>query len=59
MSSSIGVDQQIGSVITGLMLLFAACGAYVSHRLRIRRMELEEQKKEEKKEGNEKKEGQS
>lgn len=59
MSSSIGVDQQIGSVITGLMLLFAACGAYVRHRLRISRMELEEQKKEEKKEGNEKKEGQS
>ena len=59
MSSSMGVDQEIGSVITGLMLLFAACGAYVRHRLRISRMELEEQKKEEQKEGNEQKEGQS
>lgn len=59
MSSTIGVDQEIGSVITGLMLLFAACGAYVRHRLRIARMEQEEQKKAEKQQADEKKEGQS
>lgn len=31
MSSTVGVRQEIGSLITGLILLFAACGAFFSH----------------------------
>lgn len=30
MSSTVGVRQEIGSLITGLILLFAACGAFIS-----------------------------
>ena len=33
MNSAIGVTQEISSVITGLMLLFAACGTYIRYRL--------------------------
>lgn len=43
MSSSVSVDQEIGSVITGLMLLFAACGAFVRYKLRIAKASMEEQ----------------
>ena len=31
MSSSVGVQQEIAQVITGLILLFAACGVYIKH----------------------------
>lgn len=31
LQSSIGVRQEIGSLITGLILLFAACGAFISY----------------------------
>lgn len=31
MQSSIGVRQEIGDLITGLILLFAACGAFISY----------------------------
>ena len=31
MSSTVGVRQEIGSLITGLILLFAACGAFFSY----------------------------
>lgn len=34
MNSSIGVPQEISSLITGLMLLFAACGVYIRYRLK-------------------------
>lgn len=30
MSSAVGVRQEIGALITGLILLFAACGAFIS-----------------------------
>ncbi len=33
MNSSIGVPQEVSSLITGLMLLFAACGVYIRARL--------------------------
>lgn len=33
MSSTVGVRQEIGSLITGLILLFAACGAFISYLL--------------------------
>ncbi len=31
MSSAVGVRQEIGALITGLILLFAACGAFISY----------------------------
>lgn len=31
MSSSVGVDQEIASVVTGLILLFSACGMYLRY----------------------------
>lgn len=31
MSSTVGVEQEIASVITGLILLFSACGAYIKY----------------------------
>lgn len=34
MNSSLGVPQEISSLITGLMLLFAACGVYIRTRLK-------------------------
>lgn len=34
MNSSIGVPQEVSSLITGLMLLFSACGAYIRVRLK-------------------------
>ena len=33
MSSSLGVDAEIASVITGLILLFAACDMYIRYRV--------------------------
>ncbi|MEG0597595.1 MAG: ABC transporter permease, partial [Oscillospiraceae bacterium] len=33
MSSTVGVRQEIGALITGLILLFAACGAFISYLL--------------------------
>ena len=45
MSSAVGVAQEIGSVITGLMLLFAACGAFVRYKLHMARMAAEEEDK--------------
>ena len=31
MSSTAGLDAEIASVITGIMLLFAACGAFIKY----------------------------
>lgn len=45
MNSAIGVPQEISSLITGLMLVFAACGAYIRVRLyraREKRRTMEE-----------------
>jgi ABC-type uncharacterized transport system permease subunit len=44
MSSSIGVRQEIGSLITGLILLFAACGAFIGYLLQRARQRAEDQK---------------
>ncbi len=46
MSSAVSVDQEIGSVITGLMLLFAACGAFVRYKLHMARVSVEEEARE-------------
>lgn len=44
MSSSIGVRQEIGSLITGLILLFAACGAFIGYLLQRARQRAEDEK---------------
>lgn len=43
MSSAIGVRQEIGSLITGLILLFAACGAFIAHLLQRARRRGDEE----------------
>lgn len=40
MSSMAGVRQEIASVITGLILLFSACGTYIKFRIRISKDKL-------------------
>lgn len=42
MSSAVGVRQEIGSLITGLILLFSACGAYFSYLIERSRQKAEE-----------------
>lgn len=42
MSSTVGVRQEIGSLITGLILLFAACGAFFSERIERSRQKARE-----------------
>ncbi len=45
MSSSMGVRQEIASLITGMILLFSACGAYFRHSIdRARQQEAEKLK---------------
>lgn len=45
MSSSINVPQEISQLITGLILLFSACGAYIKHRVGVVRDELRDLEK--------------
>ena len=40
MSSMVSVPQEISQVITGLILLFSACGAYIRYRVSISKDEL-------------------
>lgn len=40
MSSMVNVPQEISQVITGLILLFSACGAYIRYRVSISKDEL-------------------
>lgn len=42
MSSTVGVRHEIGSLITGLILLFSACGAYFSHLIERSRQNAED-----------------
>lgn len=46
MNSSIGVPQEVSSLITGLMLLFAACGVYIRARLKRAKDRQEQEEKE-------------
>lgn len=41
MSSIAGVRQEIASVITGLILLFSACGAYIQYKIKSSKDKLE------------------
>ncbi len=40
MSSIVNVPQEISQLITGLILLFSACGAYIQHRVSLAKDEL-------------------
>jgi simple sugar transport system permease protein len=42
MSSKAGLDAEIASVITGLILLFSACGAYIRYLAKKNKDKLEE-----------------
>lgn len=42
MSSKIGLDAEIASVITGLILLFSACGAYIRYLVKKKKEKLGE-----------------
>ena len=35
MSSAAGIQAEIASVITGILLLFSACGAYMKHKIKL------------------------
>ena len=45
MSSKAGLDAEIASVITGLILLFSACGAYIQYLVKKNKDKLEENQK--------------
>lgn len=45
MSSKAGLDAEIASVITGLILLFSACGAYIRYLVKRNKDRLEENKR--------------
>ena len=45
MSSKAGLDAEIASVITGLILLFSACGAYIQYLVKKNKDKIEENKK--------------
>ena len=48
MSSTVNVPQEISQLITGLILLFSACGAYIKYRVGMARDELRDLKRLEK-----------
>lgn len=45
MSSKAGLDAEIASVITGLILLFSACGAYIQYLVKKNKDKIEENKR--------------
>lgn len=47
MSSKAGLDREIASVITGLLLLFSACSAYIQYLVKKKKDKLEEKIREE------------
>ena len=44
MSSTAGLDAEIASVITGLILLFSACGAYIQYKVKKAKEKMEVEK---------------
>ena len=53
MSSSAGLDAEIASVITGLILLFSACGAFIQYKVKTAKENIAEIEKANKAEVNE------
>lgn len=51
LSSSAGLDAEISSVITGLILLFSACGAFIQYRVKRKKDLLDDLERDEKMEG--------
>lgn len=47
MSATSGIEMEIASVITGLILLFSACGEFIRHQVKKWKTELEEKAREE------------
>lgn len=47
MSAASGIEMEIASVITGLILLFSACGAFIRYEVKKWKTELEEKAREE------------
>lgn len=45
MSSTAGLDAEISSVITGLILLFSACGAFIQYKVKRAKDKMEENNK--------------
>ena len=45
MNSSVGLPKEIASLITGLLLLFTACGVYIKYRLKKSKDRLEQEAK--------------
>lgn len=45
MSSASGLDSEISSVITGLILLFSACGAFIQYKIKRAKDRMEEMEK--------------
>ena len=45
MSSSVGLQQEIAQVITGLILLFTACGVYIKYKVNSYREEIADEEK--------------
>lgn len=45
MSSQAGIEQEIASVITSILLLFSACGVYIKYRLKKTKDNIEEEEK--------------
>lgn len=51
MSSSVGLQQEIAQVITGLILLFTACGVYIKYKVNGFKEEIADEERALKKEG--------
>ena len=47
MNSASGLESEIASVITGIILLFSACNAYIRYLVNKEKLELEEWSKKE------------
>lgn len=45
MSSTAGLDAEIASVITGLILLFAACGEYIKYQVKKTKDKMEDERR--------------
>ena len=45
MNSASGLESEIASVITGIILLFSACNAYIRYLVNKEKLEMEEQNK--------------
>ncbi len=45
MSSAAGIQAEIASVITGILLLFSACGAYMKYKIKTLEYDIASEQK--------------